>query len=785
MLWWPSTSSSIYNCATGAEIYGVRGQRLYLILRDARDIERAGKALLTYLWAEGFGRFEVSKSGALLERGLFDASVWQSNRIDFAAGAQCTAPLEQRRGPPIPIEGTLEFIDSAVCIPEPSADVKAGADANRAAAREKCRPTAERIRDEWVEHQAEQLVKAAPETGVEEARANARRALEQRVLPGDWPLTVEGRHVSVADVLDNRAKYHGKHTLDPIEPDYDGAREVGKLFLYGARPNLFSFAHGGANYRLERQPARIELVRGRDHDTVNAFLDVLRREPDIFDYGDTLVAVEGARLHALNDYALRHWLGGAVQCYTVKVRKEEVEEVLEDPPLGHCRAILALGPTRHLKPLTALLTAPTLRPDGTLLAKVGYDDATGLLLAVDPDEIVSVPEQPAAEQAAEALDALWKPFVAFPFVSPLDRAAHLAAILTAVVRASLPTAPAFAYDAPSQGSGKTLLARCVAAIAAGGAPDVWPPARGRDDEEMRKRIFTALAAGHSVVLLDNLVGIFDSPSLAAAITSDTYSDRVLGKSVAMKVPNRTLFLMSGNNLSLSGDMPRRVLTCRIDPKTDTPFARQFDLDPEAYCRANRQHIVAAALTLLRFHLAAGSPRLGTGRMAAFEQWDDMVRQAILYVDRELTPGRYGDVMELARRGQESDPEREDLLRLLSALRGVFGARSFSTSDVAEAAASAWRNGVPDPARKALAEALEPFRHGSAPISSVSMGRVLANRKGRIVDGLSLASARDPNANATRWRVVDEGRARAPVVPIAAPWAEGIDPDDAASEQDAA
>lgn len=92
MLWYPSTSSCIYNGQTGEEIAGIRGQRLYLLVRDASDIERAGKALLTHTWAHGYGRFEVSKSGALLEGGLFDSCVWQSNRIDFAAGARCTSP---------------------------------------------------------------------------------------------------------------------------------------------------------------------------------------------------------------------------------------------------------------------------------------------------------------------------------------------------------------------------------------------------------------------------------------------------------------------------------------------------------------------------------------------------------------------------------------------------------------------------------------------------------------------------------------------------------------------
>ena len=63
------------------------------------------------------------------------------------------------------------------------------------------------------------------------------------------------------------------------------------------------------------------------------------------------------------------------------------------------------------------------------------------------------------------------------------------------------------------------------------------------------------------------------------LTSQTFSDRVLGQSAQQTLPNRLMVLLTGNNLCLAGDMPRRVIRCRIDPQTDKPFAREFDLDP--------------------------------------------------------------------------------------------------------------------------------------------------------------------------------------------------------------
>ena len=100
MLWMPSSSS--YICRIGAEdLTGLRGQRLYLVVDDARDIPRAGRALVDRLWLAGHGYMRVSSNGSLLPRTLVDAAVWEPNRLDFAAGASVGPGLEQRRGAPV------------------------------------------------------------------------------------------------------------------------------------------------------------------------------------------------------------------------------------------------------------------------------------------------------------------------------------------------------------------------------------------------------------------------------------------------------------------------------------------------------------------------------------------------------------------------------------------------------------------------------------------------------------------------------------------------------------
>jgi len=755
ILWWPSTSSCIWH--EDKELVGVKGQRLYILVADARDIPRAGKAILNKLWANEYGRYEVSKSGSFLERGLFDASVWQTNRIDFASGAKCHGVLEQKRGDPVLHDGIIgSIIDSIAMFSNPNVEVDALAASNKAAKKTLVAEEAKRVRGEWKQSRVEEMVLRYPNTLMDQLEATVLRAVERRDLFGDWVITVvDGdtrQEVSVLQLLDNPHHYHAMLTLDPLEPDYDGGRPVGKLFLIGARHRLHSMAHGGATFSLCRTLSRVEIVKGKEREATDLLLEVLRRTPEVFDFGAELVVVgDHGELAPQNEHGLRYLAGGLAQFWRWhKPPNGSPVETLENPPPGVCKSILALREGRRLKPLDAVISAPTLRPDGRVLSSLGYDENTRLLF--DSDDIPQfVPHSPTREQAEAALKTVWGVFETFPFVNHIDRAVHLAAIFTAVLRPTISTAPAFAYDAPVQGSGKTLLARCIGALATGHDPDIWPHTSGRDDEETRKRIFTALRSGARAIVWDNVVGTFDSAAMASLLTSDRYRDRVLGKSESASVPNRALMLMTGNNLTLAGDMSRRVLVARINPHTDRPFAREFDVDPLTTCIAERQQVIAAALTLIRYYLSSGVERPGAGRMASFERWDDWVRQTVIFIDSELAPGKFGDVMEQIRLNQSNDPEQEVLGKLLHALRSTFGDNSFSATDVLTNAKTLFSGDGSDPASAALSEALEEFKFGRAELNSKSLGRSLSHRKDRIVDGLYLDKSGEIKGT-TLWHV---------------------------------
>ena len=106
-----SASSYVYN--GDREMIGQRGRRIYIQVADGQDIPRAGAVLFKRLQLAGFGHIEIGKAGQMLERGLIDASVYQPERLDFCGGANCVAPLEQRRPAPRVINADAEALTPA------------------------------------------------------------------------------------------------------------------------------------------------------------------------------------------------------------------------------------------------------------------------------------------------------------------------------------------------------------------------------------------------------------------------------------------------------------------------------------------------------------------------------------------------------------------------------------------------------------------------------------------------------------------------------------------------
>ncbi|HEV2752935.1 MAG TPA: hypothetical protein VGV36_03755, partial [Solirubrobacteraceae bacterium] len=125
------------------------------------------------------------------------------------------------------------------------------------------------------------------------------------------------------------------------------------------------------------------------------------------------------------------------------------------PPLKVVRDLLALG-AWPFPALRGLIEAPALRPDGTIIDRLGYDAPTGLLYAPPPGAAaVRVATTPTHAQRRAARELLEEALEGFPFADNASRAGALALLLTPVVRPAINgQVPLALVDAPKGGNGE-------------------------------------------------------------------------------------------------------------------------------------------------------------------------------------------------------------------------------------------------------------------------------------------------------------------------------------------
>jgi hypothetical protein len=270
-------------------------------------------------------------------------------------------------------------------------------------------------------------------------------------------------------------------------------------------------------------------------------------------------------------------------------------------------------------------------------------------------------------------------------------------------------------------------------------------------------LLSALRRGKGALVLDNQVGMLDSPSLCTFLTSPVYGDRVLGQSAVLDFPNTALFIINGNNFQPMGDLARRVLTSRLDAQMERPDKRSFDLDPAAWVGRNRQPLVRDALTvLLGYQLEPAGKRRGAGRMASYEIWDDTVRQAVLWAG-SLGVIELGDPLDAIDTAYGQDPDRAKLAALLHGWYELYGDKPTKVAVAIEGMKvpwSAFSGTKPDEdkdARVGLQAAMEEIAGEGHVINPRRLGRWIEKQQGRIVDGLRFerGPARDGVA---RWLV---------------------------------
>lgn len=297
------------------------------------------------------------------------------------------------------------------------------------------------------------------------------------------------------------------------------------------------------------------------------------------------------------------------------------QDVAVKPPKEIAKDLL-VNPHLDLPWLQGVINTPVFDKGWHILTASGYHQNGHLWLALPKDAgTIDIPTYPTEDQVGWARSLLLDHLlVDFPFASESDRAHAVAALLLPFTRAMFdgPT-PIHLIEAPTPGSGKSLLAELISIITLGSA--LACTTLTNNEDEIRKKLTAVLSRGSPIIAVDNLQGGLWSAQVAAAVTAEFWEDRLLGKTQMVRFPNRALWLVSANNPKLSMEIARRCVRIRIDPGQEQPWKRTgFKHDPiREWARHHRWDLVRSILILVQHWIASGAPH-AEKTLGSFEAW---------------------------------------------------------------------------------------------------------------------------------------------------------------------
>ena len=324
------------------------------------------------------------------------------------------------------------------------------------------------------------------------------------------------------------------------------------------------------------------------------------------------------------------------------------------------------------RPLRSIVRVPSINNRGEIQFVPGYDPQTWLFH--DKSPTFDVPLKPSHDDAKKMAKGLFFPFSEYQFDDPAaGQALILAAIFTAIERPFLPVAPMFVVRSSMPGTGKGYIVRSLVRLAFDTAPVVitW----GGSSEEFEKRLAALLLRTPAVLSIDNANGMQIKGDLLESIITEGRADiRPLGYSKIVKVRNRSLITLTGNNPIITGDMARRALSIEILPRSADPERDRYPFNPFELIQRHRPGFLRAAFIAMRAFRLAGMPRLGLPAIGSFDDWSRQVRDLVYWLTGY-------DVSEGFRQNKAEDPRRQGDASLLAALHQHFGTTPFKGADV--------------------------------------------------------------------------------------------------------
>ena len=495
----------------------------------------------------------------------------------------------------------------------------------------------------------------------------------------------------------------------------------------------------------------VQISNGNRHKAIDeAQVHLVKRDLELFQRGGLIVRVEkekidigegrsalALRIKAVDTQHLRERFTRAIDLRRFDKRADKWLEC--DCPKDLAEAYLERSGYWLLPELRAVVTAPTLRANGTLIERPGYDRATEIFYDPRGTVFPPVPAAPTRADARDALDRLKGPLTSFDFVDDASRSVALSGILTALVRRTMSAAPLHGFSAPVPGSGKSKLVNIAAILATGHHAAVT--ALGQREEETEKRLGAALIAGDAVIAIDNAMRPLGGELLCQLLTEPVTNVRVLGKSLNAKVPNVHCVFATGNNLRVIGDMTRRSLIGRIDPHCERPELREFETpDPLLTVLQERPALVIAAMTIFRAFFLAGCPR-DEPPLGSFVEWSRWVRDPLIWLGE-------ADPVQTTEHLRQEDPVLSALTAVLHQWQAAIGDAKIVTRELIERAET--KSSYGDFLHQDFRDALLAVGGDHGSFSPQRLAKWLSSNKERSVAGLALYSTKLDGL--MRWQV---------------------------------
>lgn len=253
----------------------------------------------------------------------------------------------------------------------------------------------------------------------------------------------------------------------------------------------------------------------------------------------------------------------------------------------------------------------------------GYDER---FYSWMPFDAPSIDDNMPLDKAKEILTQVYREFC---FQDRQDYINAIAGLLTPFLKGLYPSfntrSPIFFYMANRERAGKDYCADITGIVYEGHAIQEPPICNGEkggnNNEELRKKILSAMIAGRKRLHFANNRGYIDNAVFEGIITSEKYSDRALGRNETLTFDNEIDFSLSGNvGVGFTADLANRSRFIRLFLDLEDANSRKFaNPNLHKWVKENRSLILSALYSLVKNWVSLGMPD-GTVPFASYPEW---------------------------------------------------------------------------------------------------------------------------------------------------------------------